>query len=37
MIRALATEQTDRQIADTLNGRALRSGTGQPSRVCWCV
>src|SRR5262249_44409504 len=30
MIRALATEQTDRQIADTLNGRALRSGTGQP-------
>lgn len=30
MIRALATEQTDRQIAETLNGRALRSGTGQP-------
>ena len=30
MIRALATEQTDRQVADTLNGRGLRSGTGQP-------
>lgn len=29
MIRALATEQTDGQIADTLNGRSLRSGTGQ--------
>jgi hypothetical protein len=29
-IRALATEQTDRQVADTLNGRGLRSGTGQP-------
>ena len=29
MIRALATEQTDHQIADTLNGRWLRSGTGQ--------
>jgi hypothetical protein len=29
MIRALATEQTDRQIADTLNARWLRSGTGQ--------
>jgi len=28
-VRALATEQTDRQIADTLNGRWLRSGTGQ--------
>lgn len=30
MIRALATEQTDRRIAETLNGRWLRSGTGQP-------
>jgi DNA invertase Pin-like site-specific DNA recombinase len=30
MIRALATEQTDREIADTLNRRWLRSGTGQP-------
>jgi DNA invertase Pin-like site-specific DNA recombinase len=29
MIRALATEQTDRQIAGTLNGRGLKSGTGQ--------
>jgi hypothetical protein len=29
MIRALATDQTDRQIAATLNGRCLRSGTGQ--------
>ena len=30
MIRALATEQTDGQIADTLHRRSLRSGTGQP-------
>src|SRR5215471_6642163 len=30
MVRALATEQTDRRIADTLNGRWLRTGTGQP-------
>lgn len=30
MIRALATEQTDQQTADTLNGRWLRSGTGKP-------
>jgi DNA invertase Pin-like site-specific DNA recombinase len=30
VIRVLATEQTDRQVADTLNGRGLRSGTGQP-------
>jgi hypothetical protein len=30
MIRALATEQTDPHIAATLNGRSLRSGTGQP-------
>lgn len=29
MIRALATEQTDHQIATTLNGRWLRTGTGQ--------
>jgi len=29
-IRALTTEQTDRQVADTLNGRGLRSGTGEP-------
>jgi hypothetical protein len=29
-VRALATKQTDHQIADTLNGRWLRSGTGQP-------
>jgi DNA invertase Pin-like site-specific DNA recombinase len=29
-VRALATEQTDQQIARTLNGRWLRSGTGQP-------
>ena len=28
--RALATEHTDPQIAATLNGRSLRSGTGQP-------
>lgn len=26
-VRALATEQTDEQIADTLNGRRLRTGT----------
>jgi hypothetical protein len=32
MIRALATEHTDREIADTLNRRWLRSGTGQPFR-----
>lgn len=30
MIRALATEQTDRQIGDTLNVRCLCSGTGKP-------
>ena len=30
MVRALAAEQTDREIAATLNGRWLRSGTGQP-------
>jgi DNA invertase Pin-like site-specific DNA recombinase len=30
MVRALATEQTDPQIASTLNGRSLRSGTGHP-------
>jgi DNA invertase Pin-like site-specific DNA recombinase len=30
LIRALATDQTDRQVAATLNGRELRSGTGQP-------
>ena len=29
-VRALATEQTDAQIADTLNGRWLRTGTGLP-------
>jgi DNA invertase Pin-like site-specific DNA recombinase len=29
MIRALATDQTDRQIADTLTARGLRSGTGR--------
>jgi DNA invertase Pin-like site-specific DNA recombinase len=29
LIRALATGQTDRQVAATLNGRELRSGTGQ--------
>jgi hypothetical protein len=29
-IRALATAQTDRQIAATLIGRGLRSGTGRP-------
>lgn len=29
MVRALATEQTDHQIATTLNGRCLRTGTGQ--------
>jgi hypothetical protein len=29
MVRALATEQTDPQIAVTLNGRCLRTGTGQ--------
>ena len=31
-VRALATEQTDAQIADTLNGRWLRTGTGLPFR-----
>jgi hypothetical protein len=30
MVRALATEQTDHQIATTLNERWLRTGTGQP-------
>ncbi len=30
MVRALATEQTDHQMATTLNGRWLRTGTGQP-------
>ncbi|MGH7307171.1 MAG: recombinase family protein [Candidatus Rokuibacteriota bacterium] len=30
MIRGLAAEQTDRQVATTLNRRWLRSGTGQP-------
>ena len=29
MVRALATEHTDRQIAETLNARWLRTGTGQ--------
>ena len=29
-VRALATEQTDRQIAETLNARWLRTGTGLP-------
>jgi hypothetical protein len=29
MVRALAAEHTDRQIADILNGRWLRTGTGQ--------
>ena len=29
VVRALATEQTDRQIAQTLNGRFLRTGTGK--------
>ena len=29
-VRALATEQTDEQIADTLNGQCLRTGTGLP-------
>ncbi len=29
LVRALATEQTDRQIAKTLNARWLRTGTGQ--------
>ena len=28
--RVLATEQTDRQIAESLNARSLRSGTGKP-------
>ena len=32
MIRGLATEQTDQQVAETLNRRSLRSGTGQPFR-----
>ena len=32
MIRGLATEQTDRQVAETLNRRWLRSGTEQPFR-----
>lgn len=30
MVRALADQQTDTQIACTLNGRWLRSGTGKP-------
>jgi DNA invertase Pin-like site-specific DNA recombinase len=30
VIRALATAHTDPQIATTLNGRSLRSGTGHP-------
>ena len=30
VVRALATEQTDAQIARTLNSRWLRSGTGKP-------
>jgi DNA invertase Pin-like site-specific DNA recombinase len=30
IVRALATEQTDGQIATTLNARWLRTGTGQP-------
>ncbi len=30
LIRGLATKQTDRQVVATLNGRELRSGTGQP-------
>ncbi len=30
LVRALATEQTDAQIAETLNGRWLRTGTGLP-------
>ena len=30
MVRALATEQTDRQIATRLNERGLRTGTGRP-------
>ena len=29
-VRVLAREKTDRQIAETLNSRSLRSGTGQP-------
>jgi DNA invertase Pin-like site-specific DNA recombinase len=29
-VRTLASEKTDRQIAQALNGRYLRSGTGQP-------
>ena len=29
LVRALATEQTDHQIAETLNDRWLRTGTGQ--------
>ena len=29
-IRALATEQTDKQIAEALNSRCLRTGTGKP-------
>ncbi len=29
-VRALATEQTDAEIAETLNGRWLRTGTGLP-------
>jgi DNA invertase Pin-like site-specific DNA recombinase len=29
-VRSLATEQTDRQIAETLNARWLRTGTGKP-------
>jgi DNA invertase Pin-like site-specific DNA recombinase len=29
-VRVLATEQTDRRIAESLNARSLRSGTGKP-------
>ena len=41
LVRALATERTDHQIAETLNNRWLRTGTGQrftrlrvKSRLC---
>jgi hypothetical protein len=45
LVRALATEQTDAQIARTLNARCLRSGTGKPFtalavrrlRMAYCI
>ncbi len=35
-VRALATGQTDQQIARTLNARGLRTGTGQAFQLDSC-